>query len=277
MLIIFLALGAGYFAQSQSASAPVLTDAGGFDCSPAPCVLPPTQASEGGDSVVTDSPIAADPLNQERLSLGSRDSNCVSEGDLGLHLSEDGGSTWARVECMPVIAGRRGFYAADEPSVGYDQKGNAYASGAYSDIAGMGYGLVAVQKSSDGGTNWGKPVIALQSPGNTNYYLTHLSVDASPSSPWAGAVYVSGVLVSDQGAKNQVLVSHSTDGGATWTQVAVDSVQKYPSSDNLTRMAVAKDGSVYLTWLRCSWNCRGGYITLSRSVDGGAPGPSPSK
>ncbi len=51
--------------------------------------------------------------------------------------------------------------------------------------------------------------------------------------------------------KTQVLVSHSIDGGDTWTQVAVDLVQKYPEEDNLTRMAVAKDGKVYVTWLRC--------------------------
>ena len=196
--------------------------------------------------------------------MGSRDSNCVSEGDLGLHLSEDGGSTWARIECMPVIAGRRGFFAADEPSVGYDGKGNAYASGAYSDIAGQGYGLVAVQKSSDGGTNWGKPVIALQSPGNTFPYLTHLSVDASPSSPWAGAVYVSGVLVSGRGRKNQVLVSHSTDGGATWTQVAVDLVQKYPAQDVWTRTGVAADGAVYVTWVGCDSPCSAGGLMFSR-------------
>jgi len=277
VLIIALALGAGYLARSQSASAPALADTGGFECSPAPCVLPPTEASEGGDSLVTDSPIAADPLNQKRLLLGSVDSNCVPEGNLGLHLSEDGGSTWARDECMPTIVGRRGFYAADEPSLGYDQKGNAYTSGAYEDIAGKGYGLVAVQKSSDGGTSWSKPVIALHSPGHTFAYLTHLSVDASASSPWAGAVYVSGVLESHQNYDNQVLVSHSTDSGATWTQIAVDSVQKYPVRDNLTRMAVAKDGSVYLAWLRCSWKCRTGYITLSKSADGGNTWSAPQQ
>jgi BNR/Asp-box repeat len=275
-LIIALALGGAYFAQSQSVSAPALADSGGFDCLPAPCVLQPTQASEGG-ALVTDSPIATNPLNGKQLLLGSTDYNCGNSSNVGLHLSEDGGSTWARVECMPVITGKRGFESVGEPSVGYDQKGNAYASGAYSDIAGMGYGLVAVQRSRDGGTNWSKPVIALQSPGNTNYYLTHLSVDASPSSPWEGAVYVSGVLVSGQGAKKQVMVSHSTDGGDTWTQVAVGSVQKYPAQDVLTRTSTAAGGSVYLTWVHCSWSCRSGYVTFSRSADGGNTWSSPQQ
>ncbi len=52
-------------------------------------------------------------------------------------------------------------------------------------------------------------------------------------------------------ANTQVLVSHSTDGGATWTQAAVDPVQKYPEEDDFTRMAVGKDGTVYVTWLHC--------------------------
>ena len=277
MLIIFLALGTGYFAQSQSPGAGALKDAGGFDCSPAPCVLPPTQASEGGDSIVTDSPIAADPLNEGRMLLGSVDSNCGNDSSVGFALSTDGGSTWDRVDCMPVITGRRGGEAVGEPSVGYDQKGNAYASGTYSDIAGTGDGLAAVQESSDGGTSWGKPVVALQSPGDTFPYLTHLSVDASPSSPWAGAVYVSGVLVSGQGRKNQVLVSHSTNGGATWTQVAVDSIQKYPAQDVWTRTGVAANGSVYLTWLRCVGGCASGQIILSKSGDGGSTWSSPQQ
>ncbi|HTA25886.1 MAG TPA: hypothetical protein VK763_20310, partial [Terriglobales bacterium] len=44
-------------------------------CSPAPCVLPPTQASEGG-AEVSDAPIVADPLNPLNLLLGSFDANC---------------------------------------------------------------------------------------------------------------------------------------------------------------------------------------------------------
>ena len=64
ILIIVLALGTGYFAPSQPARAQAPMDAGGFNCSPAPCVLPPTQASEGGDSVsnrLTDCGRSAEP------------------------------------------------------------------------------------------------------------------------------------------------------------------------------------------------------------------------
>ncbi|HTA25256.1 MAG TPA: hypothetical protein VK763_17105, partial [Terriglobales bacterium] len=64
------------FAAGQAGSPAI--DAGGLhptSCSPAPCVLPPTQASEGG-AEVSDAPIVADPLNPLNLLLGSFDANC---------------------------------------------------------------------------------------------------------------------------------------------------------------------------------------------------------
>jgi hypothetical protein len=92
----------------------------GLTCSPAPCVLPPTQASEGG-SIVTDSRIATDPANAKHLLLGSVDGNCPPPSALGFHLSTDGGSTWNRVDCMlSIVTKARVYWPADEPQVGYD-------------------------------------------------------------------------------------------------------------------------------------------------------------
>ena len=51
VLALFRLAGSGYgYAEAQSAA-----KAARFYCTPAPCVLPPTQASEGGNSV-TDPP-----------------------------------------------------------------------------------------------------------------------------------------------------------------------------------------------------------------------------
>ena len=125
-------------------------------------------------------------------------------------------------------------------------------------------GLIAVQKSKDG-TTWSAPVPALIQPGTTSFYLSHLSVDASPTSPFAGAVYVSGVFLPNQGA--QVWVSHSNDGGSTWTQVPVDAVQKNPYSDAFTRTAVGRSGNVYVTWLTGKGNPA--PVMMSKSSDGG--------
>ena len=282
--LILLIIAAGCFfagnadTQLTEAPRPVTPD---LTCSPAPCVLRPTQASEGG-STVTDSPLVSNPLNPKHLLLGSFDANCYPLA-LGFHLSRDGGSTWNRT-CMPAIT-IRGlvYYPLDEPLVGYDRNGVAYIAGLYFDTEGQHYGFAAFQKSTDG-THWSKPAVALRLPGRGNYpFSTWLAVDTSASSPRVNSLYVSGVMRLDQGFENQVLVSLSTDGGATWTHAAVDLVQKYPAGDLFTRMTVGKDGAVYLTWLRCPGTgpdkgCSNGtgHMLFSKSTDGGNTWSPPS-
>ncbi len=63
-------------------------------CSPAPCVLPPTLASEGFGAVV-DAPIQANPVKPNQLILGSEDDNCGEFTTLGFHVSNDGGQPGA--------------------------------------------------------------------------------------------------------------------------------------------------------------------------------------
>jgi hypothetical protein len=287
VLLIFLIVCAGRFlagnAYGQSTEVPGSVNPGGFNCSPAPCVLPPTQASEGG-ATVTDTPIVSNPLNMKQLLLGSVDFNCSGQSSLGFHLSTDGGSTWQRVLCMPTITIKgRIWNPDDEPSVGYDRKGTAYVAGLYF-CTGYCYryaaGLVAVQKSTDG-THWGTPIVALRDPGQTFPFETSLAVDTSPGSPRVNSVYVSGVM--ELNSARQVQVSHSTDGGVTWKQSAVDTVQKNPEQDNFTRLAVGKDGTAYVSWQHCRGSsgygaaCPTVYIMFSKSTDGGNTWSAPQQ
>jgi hypothetical protein len=279
-LVSVLALLSGSFpswsAGAQSVPAPQPAGSGSLACSPAPCVLPPTQASEGG-GMVTDTPVAVNPVNQKELLLGSVDFNC-SPSAVGFHLSRDTGSSWQRVLCMPFIHTKQFVYVpGGEPSVSYDSKGAAYASGIYFDNEGMGTGFLAVQKSTDG-IHWGKPVVALRRPGDADIVMTGLAPDATLESPQVNTVYASGLadfLQHNQGM-TQVLVAHSTSGGTSWTQAAVDSVQVYPEEDRNTRIAVGKDGKVYVTWLHCRGkNVEGGglcprvHVMISTCTDGG--------
>ncbi|HEX8815286.1 MAG TPA: sialidase family protein, partial [Terriglobales bacterium] len=260
MISAILAFALAAAAPAQTAHA-VTT----LSCSPAPCVLPPTQASEGG-GFQTDPTVTANPKNAQQLLLGGVDYDCAGPSNVAVYFSVDGGSAWTRVDCMPGLeVDKRNYTAVVEPHVGYDAKGSTYSAGVYNVLSGNGrHGLVAVQRSTNG-TTWGTPAPALLQPSNTSFYLTHMSVDASPTSPRAGEIYVSGVFVSKPGT--QVMVAHSNDGGDTWTQVAVDSVQQFPYSDAFTRMAVGKNGTVYVTWLGGKGNpCP---LMLSTSSDGG--------
>ncbi|HXM59866.1 MAG TPA: sialidase family protein [Terriglobales bacterium] len=221
----------------------------------------------------------ANPLNSNQLLLGSVDYNCPGSA-LGFHLSRNGGSTWKRVVCMAeIVNGQNIYLPSDEPSVGYDREGNAYVAGIYFDQEGAGeHGFAAVEKSSDG-ARWTKPVVALRLPGQTFPFETRMTVDASPKSARMNSLYVSGVMWADQGYKNQVWVSHSTDSGSTWTQAAVDPLQIYPQEDRLTRLTVGKDGSVYVTWVRmgCGHPCQVAYFMFSKSTDGGSNWSSPER
>jgi hypothetical protein len=268
VLLILLILSAGR-ALSQSAEASGPEETGGFTCSPVPCVLPATQASEGG-SIVTDTPIVANPLNPKQLLLGSFDGNCPPPTALGFHLSSDGGSTWKRT-CMPPL--NRIYLPVDVPSVGYDRKGATYIAGFYFAGGRRDHGFVGFQKSTDG-THWSKPAVALSKSGRAFPIETWLTVDTGAGSPWVNSLYVSGVMAWYPG-KNQVLVSHSTDGGATWKQSALDAVQTYPEEDGFTRIVVGKDGAAYTTWIHCvatkTESCGNNiaHLMFSKSVDGG--------
>jgi len=265
-------------AHGQSAETPRPVKAGRFNCSPAPCVLPPTQASEGGNPV-TNTPIVTNPLNPEHLLLGSVDGNCQPPSVLGFHLSRDGGSTWKRTCMTSIITQQRVYWPSFEPSVGYDRKGAACVVGFYN-ASDSKDGLVAFQRSTDG-IHWSKPAVALRQPGVTFPFETWYTVDTNASSPRVNSLYVSGVMWTDRGYKNQVQVSHSTDGGVTWNQVAVDAVQNSPAIDRFTRMAVGKDGTVNLTWMHCvgssSEICRNNAADMmfSKSADGGNTWSSP--
>ena len=278
---IMVLLVAATLAAGQSDAS--LRDASGPDllsCSPAPCVLPPTQASEGG-AEVTDTPIVADPLNPLHLLLGSTDFNCLFPSLSGFHISSDGGSTWS-VYCMPIIQDFQGhvFWPGGEPGVGYDLNGTAYIAGDYGDSEGLGYGLVAVQKSTDG-VNWSQPAVAL-SGGYSAVLDGWMAVDTSASSPYVNSLYVTAGLVGDQSGSEELIVSHSHDGGATWHQTDVAGIQRTPAGDVYPNLTVDNKGELYLAWMYCDsgpfYFCSNnkGNMVFSKSTDGGNTWTTPT-
>jgi|GEM_PF-5114162 len=109
-----------------------------------------------------------------------------------------------------------------------------------------------------------------------------LQVNDNASSPHAGALYLS-VTQYDAGLSDtEISVSHSTNDGTSWTMTAVDQLQVFPSVDQFSDLAIGKDGTVYVSWLRCTANyppgdCGGTQATLvlSKSTDGGSTWGTP--
>ena len=243
-------------------------------CSPTPCALPNVQASESGKPVDED-PIAANPSNAGDLLTGGNDFNCKSV--LGFYASGNGGSTWNRT-CMNTPKGDP--FGCGDPWVGYDLGGAAYITGIASSSGSCVPGVIAFEKSTDNGQKWSAPAVAvtpLFSGGLTD--KPWLQVDDNPSSPHASALYLSVTQFDATGNDTEISVSHSTNGGASWTTTAVDTVQVFPAVDPFSDLAVGKDGTVYVSWMRCSASveCAGTQATLllSRSTDGGSTWSTP--
>jgi hypothetical protein len=272
VVLSLLALGAEH-ALGQTASAARLSSSGdALSCSPAPCVFPPTQVSFGVDAL--GAPVATDPSNQGRIAVGSANPECTPQSGLGFYLTSDGGSNWNSFCMSPVFSGNQEYIPDVDPVLGYDRYGAAYVGGFYLDNSGRtSFGFEGFQKSSDG-VNWStpKPAVILQDHDPDYCWL---AVDGSAASPYVNSVYVSCVMVPlNNQPYNQLVVAHSGDGGASWRQVDVATMQKAPDRDFFSAMSIGKDGAVYLTWMYCNKGPQAcdnykAYMVFSRSSDGG--------
>jgi len=239
-----------------------------LNCSPAPCVLPNVQASGIGTSPANETPVAVNPKNPKQLLTGSNDYNCPNIQ--GFYTSNDGGTTWTRT-CMGNLSPGAGD---GDPGVGYDLNGNAYITGI--DGGTTDGSDIIFEKSTDNGATWSNPAAAVKplfSGGFTD--KDWLQIDVSPTSSHKNNLYIS-VTQFDPSSNSAISVSHSSDGGATWTTVQVDTMQTYPAIDQFSDIAVAKNGTVYVSWMRCTANgptsdCGGTAATLviSKSTNGG--------
>lgn len=226
-------------------------------CNKPPCRLPNVQVSSGA-MPVNEHSLAVNPRNPREMFSSGNDYNCAAIQ--GLYTSNDGGSTWTR-KCMPVLQG----YSGSGDVVGdYDRNGVLYVAAI--DASSRSVNAV-VTASKNNGNTWSTPVMV---PGIfNNMDKPWLAIDKAASSPHANSLYVS---ATDFGSSVSIVVSHSADGGKNWKTVLVDN----PGSarDQFSALAVAKDGTVYVSWMRCTLgreNCAGVQASfwISKSVDGG--------
>lgn len=176
----------------------------------------------------------------------------------GWATSTDKGKTWKHgfMPKLTVVDG--GHWArASDPVVAYDAKHHVWlASSLVLDASVEGAG-VAVNSSKDG-LRWRKPVIAVGNDAKS-YDKDWIACDSTPSSPHYGNCYVE-VDVTSRG--NTVVMSTSTDGGATWGP------QRVPAGSPSGlggQPLVQPDGTVVVPY-------SGNFSTQNafRSTDGGA-------
>jgi hypothetical protein len=241
-----------------------------LNCSPAPCALPNENVSMSS-VLANETPVVVNPTNTQQVLTGANDYGCSNIQ--GFYASDDGGTTWKRT-CLKAIAGDSG---EGDPGVAYDRTGKAYISG-----IDAGHGIV-FETSTDNGTTWSAVKVAV-SPFFSGGLADKpwMEIDTNPGSPFVNSIYIS--VTQFNGPQTSIVptVSHSNDGGATWTTKAVDATQAFPNIDQFTDLAIGTDGTVYVSWMRCNASgadggCSGTVSTLylSKSTDGGNTWSSP--
>ncbi len=243
-------------------------------CSPAPCVLPNVDASEGGSNPVNEDPIAVNPNNSSQWITGGNDYNCGSVQ--GFFATSDNGSTFTR-NCLKTLTSKVG---AGDPVVGYDLTDNVYIGGIDANSS-FTTGQIVIAKSTDGGVTFPAPHAAVSSLSGGLTDKEWMEVDTNTSSPFAGDIYISLTDFAPSNA-SQITVSHSTDGGATFHTVKVGTAANIPAVNQFTDLAVAKDGTVYVSYINCpgtgsTGDCGGttSTILVSKSTDGGVTWSTP--
>lgn len=241
-------------------------------CGPRPCVLPNVRAS-GGSQPVNENAIAANPANPATLMTTGNDYNCGSLQ--GIFVSNNKGKTWTQ-QCMTPRPGASGL---GDPVPAFDALGNAYVVGI--NQLSTGLGVIVIQKSTNNGASFGAAVQAVPATLGSIADKPWLEADHSASSPFQNSLYVS-VTQFAPNSDSQITVSRSRDGGATWATVNVSAKQTFPNVVQFSDLATGRDGTVYLSYMKCLANgptgdCGGTVASLlfQKSTDGGVTWSAP--
>jgi hypothetical protein len=218
----------------------------------------------------------------------------------GVYVTTDGGVTWTH-QILHWFS-QVGLTSDGDAAVAFGPKpvitnglvtGFSYANGArayFASLASNPFGsaaqeLNAVSHSDDKGATWSSPVVATSATNPVDFNdKVSIWVDPNPSSPFFGTVYVAWTLfkgVGNFGESNTfspepIVISHSTDGGQTFSKP----VQLTSSANNGSvggrqgsTIRTGPDGTLYVFWDGAI--NKQSAILGARSNDGGVSFPKP--
>ncbi|MER5915597.1 sialidase family protein [Streptomyces sp. NPDC001982] len=209
-------------------------------------------------------------------------------GTSGVYTSSDGGATWNNRGLLDdQLSWKNSDLISDgDPVISYGPRPGpdgtfSYKNGVrayYSSLASYKPGrspyppnkapeLLVVAHSDDNGKTWSAPTVATVKDNPNDFNDKEwVTVDASPTSPFFGRVYLTWTEFRAAGQAEPVMVSVSTDGGATFSSPK----QLSPAGNNGTgngrqgsMPTVGPDGTVYAAWEEASQQ----LVSVSR--DGG--------
>jgi hypothetical protein len=183
----------------------------------------------------------------------------------GFATSNDGGRSW-RSGFMPPAAGAADTFG--DPSVGVDRKGNFFFANLADNAA--GHGVIAVNRSSDGGNTWSAGVIVQVDDGSDKEWL---AVGPDPNVKSRDNVYVT--WTSFQPGACELRFGRSLDGGATFTAKTILVPTSNPNPTNPQNCVTFSNpvvdqitGTLYVPFLRFS-NADQDFIQMLISADAG--------
>lgn len=202
-----------------------------------------------------ESSIAVNPVDPRYLVSSAVDARTGAF----VYVSSDGGVSWINKDLGVV---RPNWISGNDPSVGWDYKGNAYLMyGAFPPFtAGQGgQSGIYVAKSTDNGVTWRAHIPVIEHVGTMTadsafgdkYYI---QIDNAASSPYRGYMYTPWKRVVDRDSSTQIVISRSTDEGLTWSIPVPVSPRKSGTSTDTTfgqsfpLMSTGPDGTVYVVW-----------------------------
>jgi hypothetical protein len=218
--------------------------------------------------------IAINPNNGSQIVAGA---NEIDRLPMRGFFSNDGGKSWGGVDLpLPPALTNNGFDFGSDPGVAWDTKGNVYyafivvffsAGGAINGTE------MAVAKSTDGGQTWpiGQVAFFALETGTASFNdKPMITVDTNPLSPNRDTIYVGWDHASFVNGKPSsiigLLVSHSTDGGSTFSApVRASTSAPGPKAVIGADPFVAPDGTLHVAWQ----DVQNTQLSESSSADGG--------
>lgn len=231
--------------------------------------------------VQNESSIAISPKNP-RLLIGSA-VDYRGSGSTWAYYSADAGLTWQNVNLGQA---RDGWSSSNDPSVCFDHQGTGYLCyGGFKRTGNVQFGenAIFVSVTKDGGKTWNPKHTAViihtgqqtaDSAFEDKYYV---HADTATGSPFRGRLYIPWKRVINRDSSTGIVISHSSDQGATWTAPTAVSARFASTSEDTTfgqsfpLARTAPNGNVHVVWNSGTESS----IRHSVSTDGGTTFSAP--